>query len=119
MLSIRRGQFETNSSSVHKLIIMEKADFKKWESSDDEYMLDNVLFLEDGKDGLVFHTGAEVLERLNENESWSKYWAKNDCDDYIVFKFAVQHLGWFGYRSGETRTKEIDDKVAVSIYIDE
>lgn len=119
MLSIRCGQFETNSSSVHKLVIMDETNFKKWKLSDNEYMLENILFFTDTNNGIVFHTGEEVLNRLNEDSYWSDYWQKNDCDDYIVFNFAARVLNWYAYRVGETRTKEIDDKVAVSIYIDE
>lgn len=58
---IRRGVFETNSSSVHSLTMCSGEEYKKWESGE-------VLYWKD-KD--KFSTKEDIIEELkNERYSW-------------------------------------------------
>ena len=65
MLQIRNCIFETNSSSVHSLIIMKTPDYKLWMKSDDEE-LEERLFAKKNDDGIVtFIKGKDVIEKFN------------------------------------------------------
>ena len=71
MLNIRVGQFETNSSSVHRICIMSNAQYAKWSASDDSDP-DNRVYLSsyfDGKtpDNIVFFTEEDVKNQMREN----------------------------------------------------
>ena len=66
---IRRGIFETNSSSVHSLTMCTREEYKKWENGE-------VLFWKNrGK----FYTREEIIEELkNFRHSWNgKLWYPN------------------------------------------
>ena len=53
MFKIRKGLFETNSSSTHSLTMCTKEDYGKWEKGE-------VYFCTDGK----FYTKEEVIDEL-------------------------------------------------------
>ena len=117
MIQVRQSMFETNSSSTHTLVIMNKSDFRQWTDSDDDDP-ENIIYIENHKDGLKLHTGKEVIEKLNENDYWSKRWAEDNYETYIMHRFAYYNLGWYSYAICDTREEDIDDdRVAVSIYI--
>lgn len=80
MKTIRRGLFETNSSSVHSLTIMTQEEYDKW--NDDTYLCDDkVLTFEEAKneamDSAWFRKNkAEQAERWTKEE-WDEYFAEN------------------------------------------
>lgn len=70
MLNIRVGQFETNSSSVHRMCIMTNAQYARWSASDDSDP-DNRVYLYsyfDGKtpENIVFFTEEDVKNKMRE-----------------------------------------------------
>lgn len=68
---IRRGVFETNSSSTHSLTMMMKSDYERWEKEN--------LYLYEGGYGWEFnkptlnnlYTKEEVLEFAKSNRYWN------------------------------------------------
>jgi hypothetical protein len=58
---IRRGVFETNSSSVHTLTMCSGEEYKKWENGE-------VLFWRDAD---TFSTREEIIEELKVKKTWS------------------------------------------------
>ena len=58
---IRRGVFETNSSSVHSLTMCSSDEYEKWENGE-------LLYWED-KDKFV--SREEVIKELQEKKSWN------------------------------------------------
>lgn len=57
---IRRGVFETNSSSVHSITMCSDDEYKRWESGE--------AYVSDGGD---FFTRDEIVQKLKEKKSWS------------------------------------------------
>lgn len=71
MLNIRIGQFETNSSSVHKMCIMTNAQYARWCASDDSDP-DNRVYLDRDfdqctPDTIVFFTEEDVKNKMKES----------------------------------------------------
>lgn len=44
MIQIRNGMFETNSSSVHVLVMMKTSDFNKFNTDQDDCDINELLF---------------------------------------------------------------------------
>lgn len=58
---IRRGVFETNSSSVHSLTMCSGEDYKKWKD-------DKVLYWRDKEE---FYAKEDIIEKLKESRWYS------------------------------------------------
>jgi len=71
-IQIRRGVFETNSSSVHSLTICSKEDYEKWESGELLYSRWNDCFVE----------ATEENKEDKENYTYEKY---EDDIEYETF----------------------------------
>lgn len=131
MITVRNGLFETNSSSVHTLVIMKNKDFRRWYNSSDEKPNDEALFFIKHKDGnkstVTFITEKKVKEDLLASGNWMKdeylkaidenslYKAKAMLNSYAVRCLGAYPSGWFG----DVIYEEFEDYVAVSVYIDE
>jgi predicted solute-binding protein len=87
MKSIRRGVFETNSSSTHSLTICAKEDYVAWRKGE-------VLF---DKNKNTFITKNDVLKKIKErlNEDFPK-------DDIL------QYYGYFTYKQWQERETELE-----------
>lgn len=128
MLQIRNCIFETNSSSVHSLIIMKTPDYKLWKKSEDEE-LEERLFAKKNDDGVVtFIKGKDVLEKLKQDSDgyWQRQYQKyvDDDDEYmidhLVGTYAVYYFGAFPpSRCADITTASVDDYTAVSFYLEE
>lgn len=74
---IRRGVFETNSSSVHSITMCSDDEYKRWESGE--------AYVSDGGD---FFTRDEIIQELKEKKSWRtedlRYPNVNWDDEYEV-----------------------------------
>lgn len=70
MKVIRRGVFETNSSSTHSITMCSKEDYDKWENGE-------VLLDEGYKATKQFITREEAIQKLKD----SKYYTDYDFDD--------------------------------------
>ena len=74
MIQVRRGVFETNSSSTHSLSVTTEDDYDKWANGGDEYYLTDTYdifrrYLPDGEDGVY---SREVIQNaINEYAKWS------------------------------------------------
>lgn len=82
MKTIRRGLFETNSSSVHSLTIMTQEEYDKWD--DDTYLYDDKVFtFEEAKADLMrnhyFNGFPEGYESWTKEE-WDEYLADSDYE---------------------------------------
>jgi len=64
MRVIRRGVFETNSSSTHSITMCSKEEYEKWESG--EVLLDESWWAEE-----KFITKEEAIQKLKENEYYN------------------------------------------------
>ena len=128
MLQIRKCIFETNSSSVHSLIIMKTPDYKLWMKSDDEE-LEERLFAKKNDDGIVtFIKGKDVIEKLKQdsdgywNSQYKKYVAEDDdyMIDRLVGMYAIYYFGAFPpSHCADITTASVDDYTAVSFYLEE
>lgn len=112
MINIRKAIFETNSSSTHSLVIMEKSQYKKWDSIDDN---GNPMFLS-VSDG--YSITPEDLKLYTFDELKKKIDPDNKYSDEKFIDFAEYH-GYItpdNYHSIET---EFDKYVIMSIYLSE
>ena len=69
MRQIRIGTFETNSSSVHSLVILEAEDFAKWKSGDFVLDVDDKVKTKE----LLYAAHKETVDR----------WHDGNVEDYI------------------------------------
>lgn len=83
MLQIRRDVFETNSSSIHSLIIMEDDDFHDWEDGSKYYDFDK------GR----FYTINEVQDMITQDDidpddedDWIEWCLENNILNYELFQ---------------------------------
>ena len=85
MKQIRRGVFETNSSSVHTLTMCMKDDFLKW-CTDDAYLFDGFTFsyntINPPKRGNVY-TREECINFLKTNKYYQEKEIDWNDDEYI------------------------------------
>ena len=56
-VQIRRGVFETNSSSVHSLTMVSEEEYDNWKNNKDIYIYDSVFFM--------LEKGLQKLERIS------------------------------------------------------
>lgn len=83
---IRRGVFETNSSSTHSLTMMMKSDYDRWQNEN--------LYLYEGGYGWEFnkpvlnslYTKEEVLEFAKHNRYWHDDDAKYEEREYEMIR---------------------------------
>ena len=111
MKQIRLGVFETNSSSVHSITIMDRDIFDEWRESG--------LYLGyNDDDELVLFTREELIAHLGDTYQKEKDWYDNE-------RWLFRDYGWSTWREyGEDysvkwigyTTKHGDDVVAVSYY---
>ena len=128
MIQVRNCIFETNSSSVHSLIIMKTPDYNLWMKSEDEE-LEERLFAKKHDDGSVtFIKGHDIIERMKQDKDgyWMKEYEryKASDDEYdtnrIVGLYAVYYFGAYPPSCcADMVTATVDDYTAVSFYIDE
>lgn len=123
-VQVRRGVFETNSSSTHSLTMCSKTDYDKWRDGElllnDSYSLDlkgDFVTREDAvkalknykycPDGLNFDDDEEVNEALRECSIYTYDEYDNVYDEYEWFRqeyetksgekvVAFGHYGWDG-----------------------
>lgn len=69
-ISVRRGVFETNSSSTHSITMCSDDDYRKWENGE--------LFMTWGDD---FITKDEVVKELKKDEYFNKKYPNFDFDN--------------------------------------
>lgn len=70
-VQIRRGVFETNSSSVHTLTIAKQSEYEKWKKGEVIFDADNEKFV----------PRDEFLEYVLDNSSWFKERTKDMTDE--------------------------------------
>lgn len=95
-IQIRRGLFETNSSSVHSLVMVSGNDFEKWKNG--ELVYDRM------RDKLIPVTDEEYLEWKKENEEeepeWYDYLTFDEFFDYDYLEYET-FINSFTTESGE------------------
>lgn len=111
MINVRFGLFETNSSSVHSLIIMSKDQFSRWREA--QYDIDNELLLKvsDGRakpEDIVFEKRKDVLDKLGTADYTFQ-------DDYKMYQF-LNDYGCFEFNSYYIMKDFIDDYAILSLY---
>lgn len=100
---IRKGTFETNSSSTHSLTIMEASKWKEFETTD-KYLADwegNLFLVEDlieeHKDLAKKYPDSYHIENLEAREDWIKYFTKPNrwgCAEYFTHKTWGEYDIW-------------------------
>lgn len=92
MFNIRTRMFETNSSSVHKLVIIKTSDFKSWAKDADEYgTLEDIIFWDGFGSGQTpetqkFKSGSEFIE-----EMIKEGWKREEIDKTDLIDFAANN----------------------------
>ncbi len=87
MISIRCGLFETNSSSVHCMVVLPDEEFKKWE--------DGLYFC--ASDNKVY-TEEEVIERIKNNKYYKPF-KYDETENGTEEEQKDQFYAEFGYYS--------------------
>lgn len=90
-IQIRRGVFETNSSSVHSLTICSKEEYDKWKKGEllfDKYNETFVEATEDNEDDDVY-TYSEYQNSID-NETFRDTYTTKSGDEIVAF-------GYYGY----------------------
>ena len=104
-IQVRRGVFETNSSSVHSLCICSADDYDKWKNGELFYDLYNDVLIEDSdeiqqsrkeceEEGYLnnYVNYDEYLERLSYFDTYVKSYKSKSGDDIVAF-------GYYGHDS--------------------
>jgi len=107
-IQVRRGLFETNSSSVHTLVMCDESDFDKWK--DGELVYDYI-------DGVLISTDNEKYvewSKMTDEEKeyhWSKY-------DYLTYDDFFENYDVIPYERFEKNfsTKNGDSVVAFGYF---
>lgn len=102
-IQVRRGVFETNSSSVHSLCICSADDYDKWKNGELFYDFYNDTFIEDSdeiqqerkeceEEGYLnnYVNYDEYLERLSYFDTYVRSYKSKSGDDIVAF-------GYYGY----------------------
>lgn len=85
MRTIRRGVFETNSSSVHSLTIMTQKEYGKW--NDENYIKDEEIYtFEEAKKELLENYTEEEIKELTDDD-WKNILIDNDFNTKDSFKY--------------------------------
>lgn len=100
-IQVRRGVFETNSSSVHSLCICSADDYDKWKNGELLYDFYNGVLIEDSD---------EIQQERKECEE--KGWA----NDYIYYNEYPDHTSDFEVYEEFYKSKSGDDIVAFGYY---
>lgn len=103
MINIRYGLFETNSSSVHSLIIMNKDQYSKWREA--QFDQDDELLLK-VSGGRVKRK--DVLDKLGTADYTFQA-------DYKMYQF-LNNYGYFEFNSYYIMEDFIDDYAILSLY---
>lgn len=113
MKTVRKGLFETNSSSVHSLTILTKKDFDKWQY--------NEGFLDWNENIVSFDEIIEEMKKSNPNIDYSTY-TKEDWLDKISengeWKSYEDYWNNNSFETGKRKfiTPSGDEMVAVYFY---
>lgn len=113
MINIRKGFFETNSSSVHSLTIVPTAMYKRWVNSyngDEEDFL--FMTFTNNDETTKLYSFNDVRELMKN----SKYWSDKVDQNWAVYDFAICSLRAFPYNRGDVATAEKDGYTAISWY---
>lgn len=88
-IQIRKGLFETNSSSVHSLVMCQESDFDLWKSGD-----------------LIYSKEYKRFVPLNDKDyvEWSKKSDKEKEDDWIQYDYLTYDQFFYDYGAMEYET---------------
>lgn len=104
MKSVRKGVFETNSSSVHTITIAKKSVYDEWVNGGNVFLVDN-SFVSENEDKERYDSivdernfiikenfSEEFLKEHNVNESnYSEF--EDDCEDYTNMLYDLSYVG--------------------------
>lgn len=106
MIQVRQNMFETNSSSVHVLVMMKSSDFARFSKSEEDYdSLEDIVFWNRRGSGIQsseqkFKTGKEFIDEMNSEGlidasveldlNYLKKYANNH--DYFTFDQTVEEM---------------------------
>ena len=104
---IRRGVFETNSSSIHSLVMCLKSDYDRWEKEEVLLFTGSGWYYPDGHAPQKnhFYTKEQAIEfeksskyPPSENMDWDSYEAEEylrDNEWYTYDNYEDEYLEWF------------------------
>lgn len=96
--NIRRCCFETNSSSVHTLILCSDDEFSKWKNGELYLDIKNKILVESNKQielARSFESEEECYDKMGQWDYWHRYltWDEYYSWDYITYeKFNTVYL---------------------------
>lgn len=108
MEKIRHGMFETNSSSTHSLIIASQEEYKNWENGKAIMDLFNEKMIN-------LSNNKEIKKIENGYIYHDKYYA--NIEDIYDEVHPGKYLSESKSNRADMVTKEIGDKVAISVYM--
>lgn len=85
-IQVRRGVFETNSSSVHSLCICSEDDYDRFKNGELFYNSRKQILTKNSDD----MTYGDFLRELEYFESYEEYYTTKSGDDIVVF-------GYYGF----------------------
>lgn len=100
-ICVRRGIFETNSSSVHSLCICSADDYDKWKNGELLYDFYNDVLIEDSD---------EIQQSRKECKE------KGYANDYVNYDEYLERLSYFDTYVRSYKSKSGDDIVAFGYY---
>lgn len=85
MKTIRRGVFETNSSSTHSVTIMNKEDYDRWKNENLYYNFDKEVFFTHDEMIQKYLVDHELTEMDNEDsfDEWLRDWEISTSNEYL------------------------------------
>ena len=111
MLQVRQSMFETNSSSVHVLVMMKSTDFAKFHKSEEDYdNLEDIVFWSRYNSGKLsseqkFKTGKEFIDEIKSEGLITPYeeldinYLKNyaNSKDYFTYDQTIDDMDEYDY----------------------
>ena len=92
-LQVRKGVFETNSSSVHCMTMCSQSDYDKWKNGElFYYKYNNQLVTKEEMQKILEETS---FSDKDDFLSYSEFW--DYCNEYETFKDSFNDVVAFGY----------------------
>ena len=111
MINIRHGLFETNSSSVHSLIIMNKDQYSRWRESQSEEDNELLLKVSGGRvkpENIVFEKRKDALDKLGKVDYAFEH-------EYKMYRY-LNNYGYYEFDCDDIIEDFIDDYAILSLY---
>ena len=118
MINIRLNIFETNSSSTHSLVVMTKAQYKKWSQDDHNFIhcvKEHFIKPEDIK---KIYTFDEIKQKYNDDHKDRRWAEDKEPSERDIIDWA-EYYGYLPFDNYNSIEGEFEDYMILSVYIPE